>query len=45
VRFRKSFGVVGEGTLEVSLQGVNAQFPISLVTSLCCSIIVIYCKL
>jgi hypothetical protein len=43
VRFRECFGVAGGGTLEVSLQEGNARLPISLDTSLCCSIIVLCC--
>jgi hypothetical protein len=34
------FGASGVEVLAVSLQGGNAWLPISLVTSLCCSIIV-----
>jgi hypothetical protein len=40
--FRECFSVAGGGTLEVSLQGGNVRFPISLVMSLCCSIVVSY---
>jgi hypothetical protein len=39
VRFRE-FEASGVEVLIVLLQGGNAQLPISLVTSLCCSIIV-----
>jgi hypothetical protein len=35
------FGATGRGTLEVSLQGGNAQLPSSLITLLCCSIFVL----
>jgi hypothetical protein len=37
------FGANNEIILEVSLQGGNAQLSNSLITSLCCSIIVLYC--
>jgi hypothetical protein len=33
------YGATRGGTLEVSLQGSNAQLPISLITSLYCSIL------
>jgi hypothetical protein len=35
------FGANSEGTLEASLQKDNAWLPTSLITSLCCSIIVL----
>jgi hypothetical protein len=42
VRFCE-FGASGVEVLVVSLRGDNAQLPISLVMSLCCSIIVLRC--
>jgi hypothetical protein len=42
VRFCE-FEASGVEVLAISLQGGNARLPISLVTSLCCSIIVICC--
>jgi hypothetical protein len=39
------FGASGLEVLAVLLQGGNARLPISLDTSLCCSIIVLCCQL